>query len=544
MGGVCCRSGHYVEEDQSLDVSRHVVGSSSMIALAKKNKEQNRIPGRVDFNRDNNHAGDDDETEFFDAFQSFKDFPHDEDGSGGKGYTYPPAKQMPTMGTSICIDTPQTLLHSSHTSRNPQQAQSEEALDVGSSINSVQLEMHLSNSTVGVTTHGYPGQLNEDELKVCLRFRKELNSRDPTFKEIVRAYAPAEPEAFALCRFLRSRNFDIDAVFSMLEEGDALKVWQEAKANKFYQDFEKEYGCPVSVFMALYPVVVSGLAKNGATLFYFKPGNMDMNGLECVCNVADLLPMMWDLMHKKGADAMLREAKRHDPETTTVLAERIIIMDLKGIPSSLFDKGFFSICGNAVSCFPETMNRTYMVNVPMSFQVVWSVAKLFMEERTLRKIGFFSNVNKAAKDLLNFVDADELLSTYGGNANSFEDVTSARQAEYSDEKENSRFITETLTVTRYDAKVFVHLKVNEKVSSIKIYSKGDNGAEFRVISDSDGSVLVEPTMVRREEGNDKKHYSAELDSSKIPSGSDGKFTVVANGSAKEFYLVTIHICDC
>lgn len=185
-----------------------------------------------------------------------------------------------------------------------------------------------------------------------------------------------------------------------------------------------------------------------------------------------------------------------------------------------------------------------MVNVPMSFQVVWSVAKLFMEERTLRKIGFFSNVNKAAKDLLNFVDADELLSTYGGNANSFEDVMSARQAEYSDEKENSRFITETLTVTRYDAKVFVHLKVNEKVSSIKIYSKGDNGAEFRVISDSDGSVLVEPTMVRREEGNDKKHYSAELDSSKIPSGSDGKFTVVANGSAKEFYLVTIHICDC
>jgi len=48
-----------------------------------------------------------------------------------------------------------------------------------------------------------------------------------------------------------------------------------------------------------------------------------------------------------------------------------------------------------------------------------------------------SSKTAATEDLLKFVDADKLLSTYGGNGPSFEDVMKDRQAEYSSSKMSS-----------------------------------------------------------------------------------------------------------
>lgn len=479
--------------------------------------------------------------EFFDAFQSFSDIPHDTDDGTGNRYTYPPARSMQMSGTDFNIETaPKQLLYSAH-SMKFESANPLEIPTMGESTAQIRNSLVTSHNDAGITTHGYPGQLTDEELEACLKFRDELKTRDPVYREMVRAYAPAESEAFALCRFLRARNFDVDAVFAMLNESDAVGVWKEAREHNFYRDFEGNYGCPLSVFMALYPVVTAGIAKNGATMLYFKPSNMDIHGLECVCNVSDLLPMLWDLLHNRGTNSMLREAKSHDPQTTKVLAERIIVMDLKGMPPKLMNRDFFGLCGKTTCCFPESMNRTYMVNTPMTFQVVWTLAKMFMDERTLRKIGFFSNVARAKNDFLEYVEADELLSTYGGTGPSFEEVMAMRQAECCDEYKQSRFVTKTLCVSRYETKMKFELKANEKISSIKVYSKGDNGATFHVESHRDDTVFVEPTTVSRSEGSDKLHYSVELDSSKIPSGKDGSFIIKATGPAKEFFLVTIHI---
>jgi len=541
--GACCSRSYHVEADESLDVSRHVVPGSRKINLG--------IPDGINIRK-----VDSEELEFFDAFQPFAKLNHYADDA--KGYTYPPTSSMQIGVSALCIESaPGDLLLADHTNSAPIPSQvppekgQEKQCENKTSLNDPTLEIRkkLRETQGGVTdAPGYPGQLNEDELNACLKFREELKTRDSAYREMVHAYAPAETEAFALCRFLRAREFDVDAVFAMLEENNACDVWKEAKANNFYKDFEAIYGCPASVFMALYPVVVSGIAKNGATMFYFKPGNMDINGLESVCNVVDLLPMLWDLLHSKGTDSMLREAKSHDPTTTTVLAQRIIVMDLKGIPSALFDREFFRLCERVVNCFPETMNRTYMVNVPMTFQVVWAAAKLFMDERTLRKVGFFSKAYHATQDLLQFVDASELLSTYGGAGPSFEEVVQERQTEYGTKPE-SRYITKTLTVTSYETKVTVRLRENETVSSIRIYSKGDAGAEFWVISEDsvDGKTLVESTTIKRPHGSEKAHYSAELDVSTIPSGQNQKISILGKGCvarSKEFYLVVAHICSC
>eukprot|EP00536_Pseudo-nitzschia_multiseries_P007145 jgi/Psemu1/304625/fgenesh1_kg.163_\ len=122
-----------------------------------------------------------------------------------------------------------------------------------------------------------------------------------------------------------------------------------------------------------------------------------------------------------------------------------------------------------------------------------------------------------------------------------------RQAEYAT-KPKSRYITRTLTVTRFETKLPVNLKKDETVSSIRVYSKGDSGAEFWVISEDsiDGSILVDSTIIKRPETSEKAHYSGKLEVSTIPSGVEQKISVLAKGCdavSKEFHLVTIHICS-
>jgi hypothetical protein len=472
-------------------------------------------------------------TMFFDAEQSFRDVV--------QSMIYPPASTMRARNVSML--SPDTLLSPANKRSSEADIFSSAVGEQGETITKppvresvVAITKTLQSDSFGVATCGYPGELTDYELEACLKFREELKKRDPAYKEMVHAYAPAEDEAFALCRFLRARAFDVDEIFKMLDEQDAITVWKKAREANFHRDLEAVYrNCPIAVILQLFPVVISGLAKNGATMFYFKPGNIDVNGLECVADLPELVPLTWYLLHTGGIDSMLRETKLHDPKTTTVLSERIIVVDMKNCPSALFNTEFMKDASKATACFPETMNRTYMLNVPTAFTVVWAVVKMFLEPRTIKKIGFFSRVNKAKEDLLRFVDSEELLSDYGGTGPSFDDALKLRQAELGS---CSRYIVETMTVSSKESSFTFELAGNEKVSFIRVFSKGKSGSDISVQKE-DQSVVVRPTRVEMKD-RDSTHYSAELDSSKIQAG-PGAFKVVARGSAKEYYLVAIGV---
>lgn len=397
-----------------------------------------------------------------------------------------------------------------------------------------QLEKHSS----GVSGQGYPGELNAAELDACLHFREELKKRDPAFREMVLAYAPIEEEAFGLCRFLRAREFSCDKVFEMLEGNASLEIWKKAREQNFYHDFEKIYGCPVPVFMGLFPFAVSGLAKNGATTLYFKSGNMNVDALECVADLPDLVPAMWDLLHTKGRLSMEREAKTHNPETTTVLAERIIIMDMKGMPSAMYSSRgmeFMRESAKITACFPETMNRTYLVNVPTSFSIVWSVIKLFVEARTLEKIGFFSNPTKAKQDLLRFINGNELLAEYGGTGPTFEEVLASQQKELGS---CSRYIVQYMYVTDKESQFEFNLEKDERMDSVVVYSKAEDSANFTLKTRT--THLGKPTCVKRGSSSNV-HYSVAMSVPNLPCG-PGTYTVEAKGRTKGHYVVAISIC--
>ncbi|KAL3937725.1 MAG: hypothetical protein SGARI_002007 [Bacillariaceae sp.] len=391
-----------------------------------------------------------------------------------------------------------------------------------------------SGQTIG--THGYPGELNEDELKACLEFRELLKEKDPAYKEMVHAYAPAEAEEFALCRFLRARGFDTQEIFKMLDGNDAVNVWKTARSQDFYKDLGKIYhGCSLPIFMKLFPVCISGLAKNGATMFYFRPGLIDMNALECVCDLPSLVPYLWCMLHAGGTISMQRELEAHG-QTKTVLSERIIVVDMKGMSTSLLNTEMMKEAAKITGCFPETMNRSVMMNVPTAFTLVWAVVKLFLDPRTLKKIGFFSWESSAKKDLLQFVDSGELLSDFGGTARSFDETLEKRQAESG---ECARYIVQCIATGTRNPNFTFDLKKGEKVAAVDVYSKGDTGAKVSVKT-KDGKTVVEPTLVKRPDSSADAHYSACLDESKFEPG-PGSFVVEADGVAKEHYLVAISV---
>jgi CRAL/TRIO domain len=65
-------------------------------------------------------------------------------------------------------------------------------------------------------------------------------------------------------------------------------------------------------------------------------------------------------------------------------------------------------------CFPETMSKMLIVNAPTFFAATWTIIKGWLDPRTASKIEVFSNKAKMEARLLEYVDADQLPSDYGG----------------------------------------------------------------------------------------------------------------------------------
>lgn len=336
--------------------SKESSSSAAVVVEATPSSKQETAAAAAAEKTSNDDENDNDDLVFFDAYQSFSE------AMGALDYA-PTASMIPGGKRTASVAMPQSMLllskymsttsillegdEQSNTPTSTTNAATKTAPSIRQSV--IEIKEKLGSSHHSVAIHGYPGQLDEDELEACLRFRDALKlPHNAVYREMVHAYAPAEDEAFALCRFLRSRAFDVDAIFQMLRDNHAADVWKTSQQHDFYQPLDHHYhGCPLPVLMQLFPVVIHGLAKNGATVFYFKPSSgsgMDVTALECVCDMPGLVPYLWYMLHHGGTASMQREQHNHNNSSTTtprtVLSERIIVFDMKAIPSALFNTEF------------------------------------------------------------------------------------------------------------------------------------------------------------------------------------------------------------
>ncbi|KAL3787254.1 hypothetical protein HJC23_004128 [Cyclotella cryptica] len=271
----------------------------------------------------------------------------------------------------------------------------------------------LKLPAVKVRERGFPGELTEMELEAVKLFKKELEVRDPIYYDIVRSFSSVEKEAFALCRFLRARKFDVDKVFELLNE--AKDGFEVAQKNNFYPDLEMALGFPRSVFLSQYPAVFSGIARNGCPVMYLRAGEIRPEGVKCLVTIDKVDRYFWsDIMHTLRP--LIGEGRRINPNL--VRCENLNIYDLKGISKAQITSDTFEMIkvGNQVmTAFPETLHCLLIINAPSWFGLVWSVAKKLIDPRTASKIEVFTDSKKGIARMNELIDQNQIPLDYGGS---------------------------------------------------------------------------------------------------------------------------------
>eukprot|EP00584_Thalassiosira_punctigera_P006403 CAMPEP_0172531302 /NCGR_PEP_ID=MMETSP1067-20121228/4765_1 /TAXON_ID=265564 ORGANISM="Thalassiosira punctigera, Strain Tpunct2005C2" /NCGR_SAMPLE_ID=MMETSP1067 /ASSEMBLY_ACC=CAM_ASM_000444 /LENGTH=632 /DNA_ID=CAMNT_0013315667 /DNA_START=193 /DNA_END=2091 /DNA_ORIENTATION=+ len=290
---------------------------------------------------------------------------------------------------------------------------------LGESTNLLLKELNTSN----VREKGFPGELTEEELEAVKKFREELQNRDPVYRQIVHALSSVEKEAYALCRFLRARKFDVEKVFELLD--DARPHYAKAKESDFFPDLEKVLGFGRPIFLSQYPAVFSGNAKNGCPVLYMKCGSIQPEGIKCIITVDKLDRYFWnDSMH--NFPKVLKEGRKLNPNF--VRTENVTVYDLKGVSRSQITSDTFEVIkvGNQVmSSFPETLHCLLIINAPSWFGLIWSVVKKLIDPRTASKIEVFTSTKNGDKRMRELIDESQLPSEYGGGGPSLAESASS-----------------------------------------------------------------------------------------------------------------------
>jgi hypothetical protein len=237
--------------------------------------------------------------------------------------------------------------------------------------------------------------------------------RGGDFRDTIFSFGIEEGEVYALCRWLRARKFVFLDVMKMVEE--ATKVQAEAKAANFYPDPIEALGVDSAIYQAQYPQVYSGFAKNGSPVFFSKTGVLNIDAVECITTVQNIVKYHWYVQLHDYAKR-LRAHKEADPNFNKF--ECFIIMDLANLTVGQLNSRTMTIIKEQSVidslCFPETMNKMFIINAPRFFTASWAIIKGWLDPRTANKVQVFSSRKIWEKELLTYIDADQLASDYGG----------------------------------------------------------------------------------------------------------------------------------
>jgi len=260
---------------------------------------------------------------------------------------------------------------------------------------------------------GYPGELTKEEAAVFARFRDEVEKRGGEFRKTVYSFGETEGEGWALTRWLRARKYKYDDVITMVEE--ATECRRTPGQHGFYPDAEAALGVDPFVYIQQYPQLYSGNAKSGSPLFISKPGVLNVDGVECITTMEGIYNYHWHVMEHDYANRLIANKKARPGWTRF---QCVCVLDLHGLSAAQITKRALNIIQKQTEidslCFPETMERMVVVNVPRFFALTWRLIKGWIDPRTAGKIELIASRKQWEGRLRELVDADQLPSDYGG----------------------------------------------------------------------------------------------------------------------------------
>lgn len=261
---------------------------------------------------------------------------------------------------------------------------------------------------------GRPGYLTAAEADTYLKFKEVVDTRGGDFKNTVYGFGEFEGEVYALTRWCRARKYVFTDIIVMVEE--ATKCMSEARKANYYPEPAAALGCEAAIYQAQYPQVYSGFAKNGCLVFYSKVGILNIDAVECITTVANIVKYHWWVMmhdYKKR----LEEHKAKNPDFKEF--ETVSILDMSNLTVGQLNSRTLKIIKEQSTidslCFPETMNKTYLVNSPRFFSTTWKLIRGWLDARTVAKVEVLSDRKTWEKKLLDYIDEAQLPADYGGS---------------------------------------------------------------------------------------------------------------------------------
>jgi len=344
---------------------------------------------------------------------------------------------------------------------------------------------------------GQPGHLTEEEADTYMKFKEEVESRNKDFKDTIYSFGTAEGEVYAYCRWLRARKYNLEDTIKMVEEATECRA--EAKIANFWPDPSNAIGCDLSHYITQYPQLYSGFGKNGVPVFISKPGVLNTDAVECVTTIDNVVHFHWyGQMHDFGD--RLRGYKQKNPEFKRF--ECICILDLEGLTMAQLSQRTLNIVKSMSAidslCFPETMNKMYIVNGPRFFSATWKLIKSWIDARTASKVEVISSRDKWEPKLREIIDEAELPSDYGGKAT--DTVTSIHENYYSGSVKKVH--TEVIYVRGHGSSSF-EIAEGEELE-ITIYTRSKPGAKFTVTDAKTKAEIIGKTEIKHDGGETDK----------------------------------------
>jgi len=125
-------------------------------------------------------------------------------------------------------------------------------------------------------------------------------------------------------------------------------------------------------------------------------------------------------------------------------------------------------------CFPETLNKMFIINSPRFFSATWTIIKGWLDPRTASKIEVLSSRKTWEKKLLEYIDVDQLASDYGGTG----PVTKETMEKEGFTGSLKRLHTQVLSVRSSDSVTFDIFPGEEL--EISAHTRSMTGAKFTV----------------------------------------------------------------
>jgi hypothetical protein len=229
-------------------------------------------------------------------------------------------------------------------------------------------------------------------------FRKELNDED--------AFVPERMDDAALLRFLRARKFDVAKAKVMLL---AAEQWRkDDKIDELVQTFEFTEREDVNKY---YPQYYHKNDKDGRPIYIEQLGRLDIKALYDITSQDRLLKRLI-CEYERSMRSRLPASSRavgHPVETFCT------ILDLKDVGLANFYnvKDYITAASRiGQDRYPEIMGKFYIINAPWTFQAVYSVIKVFLDEVTISKIEILGGTYK--DKLLAQIPAENLPKIFGG----------------------------------------------------------------------------------------------------------------------------------